>query len=953
MIEPKLNQLRRELHQLEARLEALQRSQISQIEHLRLAIEELTQRLIRETQKSEGFDQPAVFPEPVNESATTGEASSEVQDDYADFPEEEPTPVGLPQTSSPRPIVFLPSAPAPVAVPPVSKPETSFEMRLGRVWLGRIGVAVLVTGLVLLGNFAYQNFVHNLPPIFKLLFLYMGAGALVGTGMVVRKKESTALFGEVLLAGGLAFAYWCTFAAHHVQQLRVIDSPVAGALLVLAAAGGITSLSLAWRSRVIGVMGLLLASYSTVLQPLGWLSAVSNLALALAGVVMMLRGGWAGPGIVAMAGSYLSFFWWQVIGGREMNDPACLWFLPPVWAIFTASVLVRPSLELEISSRAKSFFASANNVAFFLLFSGIWYRIYGPDHYWMAAAVFGAVLVSLGTTPQARQGFGGQFFAQGLAVITVAVVVKLEGYQLALGLSIQAVALALAFSRFGGRSELAFSSATAIGAACLCLLSLQNAPLWSNALVAGFVMAAGVFLRLGYDLETVTKERGDIARGLACLLLSLGSAVLLIDYCDRLPEPWKAVTASVVGLAMAAGYLVLDREKRLPEIGYISLAFGMYSAALIAVFGHQASIVPGLAVGLISATAHWLWRHVGNEPAVEQESLRWLRSSARIVTMVLVTASLGGGVLLSDLTVEAKILLIGMMAVALAGLGRFALRAQQLCISGALLLPFLFLLQLMTRSTGYYFVPVFASLGVVATTFPGKDSKPVGEGLMITHGISRFVAVVAWWLACRQVWPETWGDAIALTALGIGAFAILKERHSLYSEMTGLLGVSISWFFLQVMGGSWQETSVVPWPIGWAVVLAALALGFLKTARTRTDRSARDLLLITGMLLLTIWSTHLEVVSFGWKPVVVMWAALGFGAVSIGLWRKLAVLRHAGFAVLTVAMGKLFVVDVWDLGAFVRIVAFLALGGALVLLGFFYNRFADIIKKLFEPEKLD
>ncbi|MDB6079959.1 MAG: hypothetical protein JWO82_3706 [Akkermansiaceae bacterium] len=934
MTDPDRQQLQRELDQLKARLEALQRSQTSQMGYLKMAIEDLAGRLLEQAAPSAG-----VAPEveiPVEEGVPVLE---EVPVFAAEAPQAEP--------------VHERVRPLPAVVVPAAVGEKSFEMLLGRVWLGRIGVAVLVTGLVLLGNFAYQNFVHKLPPILKLLFLYSGAGILAGTGIFVRKKESTALFGEVLLAGGLAFGYWCTFAAHHVPRLRVIESPVVGALLVFVAAGGITSLSLAWRSRIIGVMGLLLASYSTVLQPLGWLSSVSNLALALAGVVMMLRGGWAGPGIVAMAGSYLSFFWWQVIGGRPVEDPASLWFLPPVWAVFTASVLVRPSLELKLSQRAKSFFASANNVAFFLLFSGIWHRINGHEDYWLVAAAFGAVLLAVGITRPARQGFGGLFFAQGLAAITLAVVVKLEGYQLALGLAIQSAALAAAFSRFGGRSELTFSSATGIGAVCLCLLGLQDAPLWSNALVAGLVMAAGVFLRIGCDLPTVVKVRQDLSRGMACLLLSLGSGVLLFDFCDRLPAAWKPVSAAITSLFVAGGYLWVDRRKLLPEAGLISLAFGIYAAGLSAFVGHPTSMGSGIAVGLLSIATHWLWRHVAHDPAVETEALKWLRSGARIVTLVLVTAAIGGTILLSDLTTESKILTTGLAAVALAALGRFALRAHQLCISGALLLPFLFLLQWMSHSTGYYFVAVAASLGVLAMTLPVRKDRPVDEALLITHGISRFAAAASWWLACRQVWPEEWGDVTGLTALVLGAFAMRKEAHSLYSEMTGFLGISISWFVARAVDGPWTEISPVPSPVGWVVVLAALALGFMKRARTQPERVARDLLLWVGMTLLAVWSTLLEVWSFGWKPVVVMWAALGFSAVSVGLWRKLAMLRHTGFAVLGVAMGKLFISDVWDLGAFVRIVAFLALGAALVLLGFFYNRFADVIKKLFEPDRSD
>ena len=51
------------------------------------------------------------------------------------------------------------------------------------------------------------------------------------------------------------------------------------------------------------------------------------------------------------------------------------------------------------------------------------------------------------------------------------------------------------------------------------------------------------------------------------------------------------------------------------------------------------------------------------------------------------------------------------------------------------------------------------------------------------------------------------------------------------------------------------------------------------------------------------------------------------------------------FALLGLALLKLFAVDVWDFDAFTRVASFLALGLALVLLGFFYNKFAEVLKK--------
>lgn len=276
----------------------------------------------------------------------------------------------------------LPLPARPLPLPP--KPEGSFELRFGRVWLVRFGIALLLTGLVLLGNFAYKNWIYDLPAGVRLAALYLGSFLLAGEGARLARRENLARFGEVLLAGGLAFFYWCTFAAYHVPRLRVIDSPVLAGGLLLLAAGGIVAISLRRDSRVTAVMGLLLASYATVLQPLGWLSAASNVVLAAAGTALMLRPRWTMPGIAAMAGTYVSFLWWQVAGaaGGASDGLSALWFLPPVWAVFALPGVIGISHRFEgFSDRARAWFASANNGAFFLLFSLTWLRHKGSEDF--------------------------------------------------------------------------------------------------------------------------------------------------------------------------------------------------------------------------------------------------------------------------------------------------------------------------------------------------------------------------------------------------------------------------------------------------------------------------------------------------------------------------------------------------------------------------------------------
>jgi len=124
------------------------------------------------------------------------------------------------------------------AAPPAmeSTPERSFEMRLGTYWLVRIGIVMLVTGLVFFGNYAYQNYIGKIGPAGKLTLLYLASGILLAAGAWWQRKavkESLKNYAQVLFAGGLAAVYFTTYAAHHLEPVKVIKDPILDGTLLL------------------------------------------------------------------------------------------------------------------------------------------------------------------------------------------------------------------------------------------------------------------------------------------------------------------------------------------------------------------------------------------------------------------------------------------------------------------------------------------------------------------------------------------------------------------------------------------------------------------------------------------------------------------------------------------------------------------------------------------------
>jgi uncharacterized membrane protein len=233
----------------------------------------------------------------------------------------------------------------------------------------------------------------------------------------------------------------------------------------------------------------------------------------------------------------------------------------------------------------------------------------------------------------------------------------------------------------------------------------------------------------------------------------------------------------------------------------------------------------------------------------------------------------------------------------------------------------------------------------------------------VTIAVSRGVAFLAWLLAWQHHSPAHWIDVIALTGVAVGLLVL--RRHPgpepeprpgrlpdfiIPPEAWGLLAVAVSAWLGRAISLPWHETPELNWQ-RWAVAPAVLGCATLLRHSGRMSTHALAAVFLVGAAMLAAWATQMLVWRHGWLAVGVLWTLLGFAYVSTGLWQRLAVLRQAGFALLAMALLKLFISDVWNFEAFIRVAAFLALGVALVLLGFFYNRFAGVLRKLLEQEE--
>jgi uncharacterized membrane protein len=79
----------------------------------------------------------------------------------------------------------------------------------------------------------------------------------------------------------------------------------------------------------------------------------------------------------------------------------------------------------------------------------------------------------------------------------------------------------------------------------------------------------------------------------------------------------------------------------------------------------------------------------------------------------------------------------------------------------------------------------------------------------------------------------------------------------------------------------------------------------------------------------------------GHTAISTVWGAIGLVALYLGLKRGSQSLRLAGFAIFGVSLAKIFLYDLSRLSSVTRALSFLAVGGVLLLAGFFYQRLSE------------
>ena len=488
--------------------------------------------------------------------------------------------------------------PAPPVPPPVSRPATveptasgsrtaapapagkgSLEMRVGTYWLVRVGIVLVVTGLVFFGSLAYQNYISKFGPGGKLTLLYLASFALLGVGLWCQRKaerESLKNFGQVVFAGGLAAVYFATYAGYYYEPLRVFPNAGFDGVLLLAWAGFMVWVADRKKSEVLALFAVGLGYYTSIITHVGLFTLYSNLVLTLAAVVFLVRNRWAALSLASLFATYGAYVGWRFfyVNNGEWHWPAPedqLWtgtyFLMCYWAMFTSAVFFSKHEKLAGPNRAA--FLTLNNGAFFTLFLLTMIQTH-TGRLWEFALIYGSVLLVLSELARhflsAEPAAKNAYMTQGLLLVTLGFILEFSGMNLALVLAVESTTLLLVGQQRQSRlihAGACISALLAVGWGIDGMKPFDTADMWLG-IGLGALMLFNTFLAHRH------------AKSQTALLRTSPSYFVVLALVAGLTATWDNTTQQNFPLVLtgeAAALIFSIYGLRVREIGFFGMAY--------------------------------------------------------------------------------------------------------------------------------------------------------------------------------------------------------------------------------------------------------------------------------------------------------------------------------------------------------------------------------------------
>jgi Predicted membrane protein (DUF2339) len=323
-----------------------------------------------------------------------------------------PTPPASRVVSPPQFAAFRASAPASLTPNASSASSThrptsqqrmksvfALEEVLGRNWLNKIGIVLIVLGVAYFGIKA----LGQLGPLGKVGLSYSVSLALLGGGIFLEKRERYRLFSYPSIGGGWALLFFTTYALNHVTAMQVVSSLSVDLILMLIVALAMVAHTLRYRSQVVTGMAFLLGYWTVSLSNDNVYSLAAGVILAIGLVAIVLKMGWFELEIFGILSSYANHIYWlyRLLGPGGANGHAFAEYHPSTailffyWITYRISYVVRKP-KTPRDEHMSTVAALLNTL---LLLGAMKFQSVRPELAFLALLIIGAIEFTIGQLP--------------------------------------------------------------------------------------------------------------------------------------------------------------------------------------------------------------------------------------------------------------------------------------------------------------------------------------------------------------------------------------------------------------------------------------------------------------------------------------------------------------------------------------------------------------------------
>lgn len=199
--------------------------------------------------------------------------------------------------------VITPTASTPQSIPSISSPgepqpiakKQSLEAKIGLYWLNRLGIGLVVLGVVfgILFSFQYFGAFAKIATGYIVGALMLAGGNWLATKNGKGDTKGNTWIGNNLMGGGWALTYFTTYAMYYFDEVRLLSNPIVDLVLLSIVSAAIVAHALKRQSENLGLLAIILGFITVATSTADAFTALSLTLLLGAMSWLVAKTGWS------------------------------------------------------------------------------------------------------------------------------------------------------------------------------------------------------------------------------------------------------------------------------------------------------------------------------------------------------------------------------------------------------------------------------------------------------------------------------------------------------------------------------------------------------------------------------------------------------------------------------------------------------------------------------------